>query len=122
MIPDKDYFADKHGKLTDDPTQWAFQIGVKGVNLDERIAKRYGITDSLVSVDEPGAVRRVTGRNEASIKIVKSEEKTEDDKQKPQEPAEAAEPKATSEPEAIATGKDETKAAKPAAKKGEKLK
>lgn len=121
MIPDKDYYADKDGKLTDDPNEYARQIGVKGVNLDERIARRYGIADTLVSVDEPGAVRRVTGRNEASVKITKVEEKKEEVSEKPQEPAAAAETKAESEPEAIATGK-KTEAKKPAAKKGEKTK
>lgn len=107
MIPDRDYYADKNGKLTDDPTQWAFQIGVKGVNLDERVARRYGIIDTLVSVDEPNASRRVTGRNASSIQIHRAEDK-EDQTQKPQEPAEAAEPKAE-EPKA--------EAKKPAAKK-----
>jgi len=108
MVPDRDYYVDKDGKLTEDPTQYARQIGVKGFALDERIAKRYGITDTLVSVDEPAAPRRVTGRNEASVKIVKADEKSDEKKaekeessKKPQEPAGA-------------------KAEKPAAKKEKK--
>lgn len=96
MIPDRDYYADKDGKLTTDASKAAVQIGVKGCFLDERIARRYGITDTLVPVDEPAAPRRVTGRNESSIKITKVEDKGEKT-QKPQEPAEAAEPKAEEE-------------------------
>lgn len=117
MIPDRDYFADRNGKLTDDPTKWAFQVGVKGVNLDDRIARRYGITDMLVSVDEPKAPRRLTGRNESSVKISKAEEQPQETEE-PQEPAEAEEPK-TEEPE-VEKPKAEVK--KPAAKKGEKTK
>ena len=94
MIPDRDYYADKWGKLTDDPNEYARQIGVKGVNLDERIARRYGISDTLVSVDEPAAPRRVTGKSEASVKIVKADEKVEEkEEKKPQEPADVAEKK-----------------------------
>jgi hypothetical protein len=107
MIPDRDYYVDKNGKLTDDPSQYARQVGVKGFFLDEGTARRFGITDTLVSVDEPAAPRRVTDRNEASVKIVKAEEK-EDKPQEPQEPAAVAE--------------KPVKAAKPAAKKGEKKK
>lgn len=61
MIPKKDQYADKEGKLTNDPLKYAAQIAVAGVFLDERIASRYGIIDSLASVDEPGAVRMVKG-------------------------------------------------------------
>lgn len=112
MIPDRDYYADKEGKLTDDPTKYARQIGVKGFFLDDRIAKRFGITDTLVSVDEPAAPRRVTAPNEASVKIVKAEDNVEEKEDKPQEPAEAAEAKAEAKPEAK----------KPAAKKENKKK
>lgn len=112
MIPDRDYYADKDGKLTDDPKEYARQIGVKGCFLDPRIASHYGITDTLVSVDEPAAPRRVTAPNEASVKIVKAEDKVEDKDKKPQEPAEAAEAKAEAKPEAK----------KPAAKKENKKK
>ena len=111
MIPDRDYYADKNGKLTDDPDQYARQIGVKGFELDERVARRYGITDTLVSTGEPHAVRRVTGRNAASVQIIKAEEKTEAKpvETQPQEPAEADEPKAAEE--------TKPEAAKPTAKK-----
>ena len=111
MIPDRDYYADKNGKLTDDPDQYARQIGVKGFELDERVARRYGITDTLVSTGEPHAVRRVTGRNAASVQITKAEEKTEAKpvETQPQEPAEADEPKAAEE--------TKPEAAKPTAKK-----
>lgn len=74
MIPDRDYYADKFGKLTTDPAEAAQQIGVKGCFLDERVARRYGITDTLVSVTEPNAMRRVTGRNETSVRITKEPE------------------------------------------------
>lgn len=89
MISNEDIYADKDGKITNDPSQYARQIAVKGFELDERIAKRFGITDTLVSVNEPNAVRRVTGRNEASVKIVETEDKSEE---KPQEPVVADEP------------------------------
>ena len=95
MIPDRDYYADKHGQLTDDPDQYARQIGVKGFELDERVARRYGISDTLVSTGEPHAVRRVTGRSAASVRITKAEDNTEAkpaETKEPQEPAEAAEP------------------------------
>lgn len=87
MIPDKDYYADKDGKITDDPEKYAFQVAVAGVNLEDRVAKRYGL-DTLVSTSEPNAVRRVSDRdkdNGSSVKIFKPEE------QEPQEPAVAAE-------------------------------
>jgi len=87
MIPDRDYYADKNGKLTDDPTQWAFQVAVRGCFLDPRAAKRYGITDTLVSVDEPNALRRVTGQNAASVQI-----KRIDDAEVKQEEPEAETP------------------------------
>lgn len=123
MIPDRDYYADKNGRLTDDPNQYARQVAVKGCFLDPRVAARFGIVNDLVSVDEPAAPRRITSRNEASVKIVRTqevEEKPEEPKE-PQEPAAAAEPEAGSEPEATAPAK-KTEAKKPAAKKGEKKK
>ncbi len=102
MIPDKDYYVDAAGKLTDDPAKYAAQVAVAGVFLDARDAKRYGIHDTLVSVDEPRAVRRVTGPNESSLHIQRIEDKTE------------SEPKAEEEPEAMST--------EPKAKKGAKSK
>lgn len=95
MIPNKDIYVDKDGKITDDPEKYAAQIAVEGVSLDERIAKRYGIEDVLVSVDEPRASRRVTGRSESSIHIQKiGEKETESEPTAEQPEAEAAEPKA----------------------------
>lgn len=90
MIPNRDYYADKFGKLTEDPNEYARQIAVKGCFLDDRVAKRFGITDVLVSISEPNAVRRVTGRNASSVQITKATE-TEEITQEPQEPAEAVE-------------------------------
>ena len=89
MVPNKDYYADKDGNLTDDPAKYAVQIAVAGVLLDDRIAKRYGIEDSLVSVDEPRAVRQVRlGGESEPAKETESEPEAETPK------AEAAEPKA----------------------------
>lgn len=116
MIPDRDYFADKHGQLTDDPDQYARQIGVKGFELDERVARRYGISDTLVSTGEPHAVRRVTGRSASSVRITKAEEKTEAkpaETKEPQEPAEAAE----TEVDKQEAEKPKAEATKPTAKK-----
>jgi hypothetical protein len=100
MIPDRDYYADKDGKITDDMSKAARQIGVKGHVLDDKIARRYGILiDDLVPVNEPDAPRRMMGsiparkteRNEASVKVAKVEEKQQ--AKKPQEPADADEAK-----------------------------
>lgn len=115
MIPDRDYYADKHGKLTNDPKQYALQIAVQGFFLDERVARRYGITDTLVSTDEPNALRRVTGRNQSSVTIEKAED-TPEETQEPQRPAVADEP-GSEEPEAQ---KPKAETEKPAAKKGDK--
>lgn len=114
MIPDKDYYADKDGKLTDDPEKFASQIAVAGVFLDEKIARRYGIADTLVSVDEPGAVRRVRG-GKASVQIIEADEDKEAEPEKETEP----EPKAET-PEAKAP--EQKPAPKAAAKKGAKNK
>lgn len=90
MIPNRDHYADKNGNLTEDPNEFARQIGVKGCFLDDRIANRYGITDVLVSTDEPRASRRVTGRNEGSVKVKEAAESAiEPQPQEPQEPADA---------------------------------
>lgn len=89
MIPKKDFYVDADDKLTDDPSKYAAQVAVAGVSLDERIAKRYGIEDSLVSVDEPGAVRQVR----SSVHIDKIEDK-ETESEPTETDAEAAEPKA----------------------------
>jgi ribosomal protein S11 len=94
MIPDKDYYVDASGKLTDDPAKYAAQVAVAGVFLDERHAKRYGISDVLVSVDEPGASRRVMGRNESSVRIQKIEDKTESAPKAETPEATSTEPKA----------------------------
>lgn len=95
MIPKKDIYVDKDDKITDDPEKYAAQVAVSGVHLDERVARRYGIEDVLVSVDEPSSHRRVTGRNESSVHIQKAEEKSEAESEPKDDPdAEAAEPKA----------------------------
>lgn len=92
MIPDKDYYADKNGKLTNDPNEFAFQIALAGVNLDERVAKRYGIAHAPVVVAEPK-------RSKASLNIHKADEQKQesasvvDAKPETDEP-EAEEPKA----------------------------
>ena len=101
MIPDKDYYADKDGKLTDDPEKYATQVAVKGFELDERIARRFGIVDRLVSADEPGAVRPVRGK--ASVTIEKADEEPETAKPETDEP-EAEESKAAA---SRAAAKDE---------------
>lgn len=98
MIASKDVYVDKDGKVTDDPEQYARQIAVKGFELDDRIAKRFGIADTLVSTGEPNAVRSV--RNKASVEIQKAEE--------PQEP--------------VVTAKEESKASVKVVKKGDKKK
>lgn len=107
MIPNEDIYADKDGKITKDPSQYARQIAVKGFELDERVAKRFGIGDALVSVNEPNAVRRVA--NKASVQISKADEK-EESEEEPQEP--------------VVTAEEETKskASVKVVKKGEKKK
>lgn len=62
MIPQKDIYVDADDKITDDPSKYAAQVAVAGVFLEERVAERYGIDDTLVSVDEPGAVRTVRSK------------------------------------------------------------
>jgi hypothetical protein len=120
MVPDKDYYADKDGKLTDDPEKFAIQVATAGHELDQRVAKRYGISDLLVPTGEPHAHRRVTGHNEASVKIERADDESASTttNEQPQEPAEAVDEKAAAEEPKV------TKAAadKPAAKKGEKKK
>ena len=102
MVPDKDYYADKDGKLTSDPSKYAYQVGVAGHQLDDRIAKRFGIADQLVSVDEPRAVRRVAAKIEPEAK-----------------PADAAEAADAASPE---VEKPKTEAKKKPAAKGAKKK
>ena len=110
MISPRDIYADKHGRITEIPEEFAIQVAVKGCQLDERVARRFGITDTLVSTTEPHAMRRVTGRNASSVRIIKAAETTEAKPQEqPQEPAEADEPKAAEE--------TKTEADKPTAKK-----
>ena len=72
-----------------------------------------GRFDILVRFDVRPASRpprRVTAPNEASVKIVKAEDKVEDKDKKPQEPADAAKGEKPEKPEAK----------KPAAKKEKK--
>lgn len=135
MIPSEDIYADKDGKITIDPSKYARQIAVKGFELDERVARRFGITDTLVLIDEPNVSRRVTGRNESSVRIHKAEEEKpeaekpeETEKQEePQKPAvtadepEVDEAKAR-EPKEAAKSKASVTVKRSAAKKGEKKK
>lgn len=86
MIPDRDYYADKHGKLTDDPNKYARQIAVKGFFLDESIAKRFGISDTLVSTGEPSARRMVRT-------VIEKPEKPVEATPEPEAEPEAEEPK-----------------------------
>jgi hypothetical protein len=106
MVPDKDLYADKDGKLTDDMSKAAFQVAVAGHVLNDRIARKYGLLGDLVSVDEPAAPRKMIGSipetsrrktepNASSVKITKAEDKKDSvppavaggDVKKPQEPA-----------------------------------
>lgn len=124
MIPNEDVYADKDGKVTSDPSKYAAQIAVKGFLLDERVARRYGITDTLVSVDEPNALRRVVKiETEPEEKELEEQPELEEEKQEePQKPAVTAE----SEPEAKEVEAEKSKASvtvkRAAAKKGEKKK
>lgn len=111
MIPDRDYFADKDGKLTTDMSKAAIQVGVKGCFLDERTARRYGITDTLESVNEPNAPRRVMPGAEPELDA------------KPAKEPEAAEAVPTKVEKAASPEKPKTEAnKKPAAKKEGKTK
>ena len=76
MIPNKDIYVDADDKITDDPLKYAAQVAVAGVFLEDRVAKRYGISDELVSVDEPAAVRAVRSKPE---KVEAKEEEEESD-------------------------------------------
>ncbi len=96
MVPDRDYYMDKDGKLTDDPSKYAAQVAVAGVYLEDRVAKRYGIGsggDHLIAADEPGAVRRVAkgATSEPSVHISKADEDSGEDVETA-EAAEAASP------------------------------
>ena len=62
MISAKDVYVDKHDNITTDPSQYAAQIATAGCYLDDRTARRYGISDALVSVQEPNARRIVMGK------------------------------------------------------------
>lgn len=120
MIPDRDYYADKHGKLTDDPEKYAQQIAVAGCFLPDHVAQRYGITDALVSVDEPNAPRRVRSGG-ASVKIIRADEEKGVEKETEPEPKAETPEVTAAEPKA-----DKAIAVKPAkkaeAKKGAKKK
>lgn len=116
MIPKKDLYADKHGRLTTDMSKAAFQIAAAGCFLDERTAKRYGITDELVSVDEPRAVRRVIGIIPQPIKETEPEPEAE----KPEAKAAEAAPKEEAASPEVEKPKPEAK--KPAAQTGAKKK
>jgi hypothetical protein len=87
LVAKKDVYVDKHDRVTTDMSQAAAQIAVAGHVLDERVVKRYGIADTLESVDEPRALRMVRNKPEPKIET-ESEPKAET----PEAPA--AEPKA----------------------------
>jgi hypothetical protein len=101
MIPKKDHYVDKNGKLTDDPSEYAAQVAAEGCFLDERTAKRYGITDILVPVDEPNSPRRVT--NESSVRIRRIEEKVEKPQLEKETEPEAEKPEAAEAAEEAAS-------------------
>lgn len=116
MIPNKDIYADKHGKITENPEEYAIQVAVAGVHLDDRVMKRYGITDSLVSTEEPGAVRPVRGKAEIVEKEeAKAEEPVDEPAEVPNVEAEAEEA-----PASPAEEKPKTEATKKPAAKGAK--
>jgi hypothetical protein len=98
MIPDQDYYADKDGKLTNDPEKFAVQVATKGVSLDERIAKRFGLND-LVSTDEPGAPRRIKIGSDAKPEAKESPEETSTETSEAE--PEAEEPKAAAAKPAV---------------------
>lgn len=62
MIPANDVYVDKNDNVTTDPKEYAVQIASRGCHLDDRIARRYGIVDALVSPMEPDARRMVIGK------------------------------------------------------------
>ena len=97
MISDRDVYVDKDGKVTDDPEQYARQIAVKGFELDDRVAKRFGLADTLVSTGEPNAVRSV--RSKASVEIQK-----EDEPQEPVVTADEEEPKSKASVKVVKKG------------------
>lgn len=103
MVSDKDIYADKDGKLTDDPEKFATQVAVAGHELDERVAKRFGITDMLVSTGEPNARRSVRSGG-ASVHIQKADEKEAAAEEKAADKPETDEPEAK-EPKAAASTK-----------------
>lgn len=85
MVPDRDHYVDAYGRLTTDMSKAAAQVAVKGCYLDDKVARRYGLTDELVSVDEPSAPRRMmagsiphrkTEPSESSVKIKKTDEES----------------------------------------------
>lgn len=121
MIPDRDYYADKDGKLTTDASRSAFQVAVKGVFLDERVARRYGITDTLVSIDEPNAplTRVVKIETEPEEKELEEQSELEEKQEEPQKPAVTA-----GEPEEVEAEKSKASVTvkRSVAKKGEKKK
>jgi len=83
------------------------------------VAKRYKIGDFLVAADEPGAVRRVKGHSEPSIRIRKIEDKEEDltEEAEEAEEVEAAEAADAASPE---VEEPKTEAKVPAAKGAKK--
>lgn len=106
MIPAKDVYVDKHDNITEDPNEYAKQIATAGHFLDDRAARRYGITDVMVSPTEPNARRLVIGGPMKDRKI--SNKKTESEPDTKSD-APAAEPEA-----------DEAKTKQPAKAEAEK--
>jgi len=83
FVAKKDIYADKDGKITSDPLDYASQIAVAGHVLNERVVKRYGISDELVSIDEPRVIRKVrsfpAGKKEDAAAEEKAADKPETD-------------------------------------------
>lgn len=115
MIPARDVYVDKHGNVTDDPKQYAIQVAAAGCHLDDRIARRYGIGDALVSTMEPTARRVMIGGGYRKPAKVKTESEPTADPVKETPDATAPEPEAD---KAIT----EEPAPKAEAKKGDKKK
>lgn len=90
MIPANDVYIDKNGNVTTDPKEYAIQVAAAGCHLDDRTARRYGISDALVSTMEPTSRRIVMG----GLRSPKPATKTEPEPKAATPDATAPEPEA----------------------------